>query len=109
MIRHGKKHRWNGDGSGDFVCLRIEFRQGSSAELSAEFGTFRLVVIGRAFHWMERHETPQHLRFGVNPITSPTNGAKASASGPGPQPRSSNREVVVTAQTCTTRRVRTSA
>jgi SAM-dependent methyltransferase len=35
----------------------VEFREGSSGELGADLGTFRLVVIGRAFHWMDRRET----------------------------------------------------
>jgi SAM-dependent methyltransferase len=41
--------------------LRIEFREGSSRELGADLGTFRLAVIGRAFHWMERAETLARL------------------------------------------------
>jgi SAM-dependent methyltransferase len=35
----------------------IEFRQGSSHELSTDLGVFRLVAIGRAFHWMDRQDT----------------------------------------------------
>jgi SAM-dependent methyltransferase len=41
--------------------LTIEFREGSSRELGPGLGTFRLVVIGRAFHWMEREETLRRL------------------------------------------------
>jgi SAM-dependent methyltransferase len=37
--------------------LLIEFREGSSHELCADLGVFRLVVIGRAFHWMDRQDT----------------------------------------------------
>jgi SAM-dependent methyltransferase len=47
--------------------LRIEFRAGSSAELGADLGTFRLVVIGRAFHWMERLETLARLDRIIEP------------------------------------------
>jgi hypothetical protein len=41
--------------------LRIDFRAGSSAELGADLGVLRLVVIGRAFHWMGRHATLARL------------------------------------------------
>jgi SAM-dependent methyltransferase len=37
--------------------LRIDYRQGSSADLGNDLGVFRAVVIGRAFHWMDRQET----------------------------------------------------
>jgi ubiquinone/menaquinone biosynthesis C-methylase UbiE len=37
--------------------LQIDFREGSSGELGADLGLFRLVAIGRAFHWMDRQET----------------------------------------------------
>jgi SAM-dependent methyltransferase len=37
--------------------LRIEFREGSSYDL----GMFRTVVIGRAFHWMDRQDTLARL------------------------------------------------
>jgi ubiquinone/menaquinone biosynthesis C-methylase UbiE len=47
--------------------LRIDFRAGSSAELGTDLGTFRLVVIGRAFHWMERHETLVRLDRIIEP------------------------------------------
>src|ERR1700761_8159275 len=33
---------------------RIRFIQGSSFDLSLELGRFRLVTMGRAFHWMDR-------------------------------------------------------
>jgi ubiquinone/menaquinone biosynthesis C-methylase UbiE len=41
--------------------LRIDFREGSSAELGPHLGAFRLGVIGRAFHWMDRQETLARL------------------------------------------------
>src|SRR5262249_42306997 len=37
--------------------LRIEVREGASDDLGAAPGVFRLVVIGRAFHWMDRQQT----------------------------------------------------
>lgn len=37
--------------------LEIEFRAGSSAELGPDFGSFKIVTIGRAFHWMDRIAT----------------------------------------------------
>ena len=40
---------------------RIEFREASSEELGPAFGTFRMVVVGRAFHWMDRAETLRRL------------------------------------------------
>jgi SAM-dependent methyltransferase len=49
------------------AALRIEFRAGSSGELGADLGTFRLVVIGRAFHWMERRETLARLDQIIEP------------------------------------------
>ena len=47
--------------------LRIEFRAGSSAELGADLGVLRLVVIGRTFHWMDRHATLARLEQIVEP------------------------------------------
>jgi SAM-dependent methyltransferase len=41
--------------------LAIEFREGSSRDLSPELGIFRLAAIGRAFHWMDRQETLRRL------------------------------------------------
>lgn len=37
--------------------VRIRFVEGSSYDLKPELGRFRLVTIGRAFHWMDRTET----------------------------------------------------
>jgi SAM-dependent methyltransferase len=47
--------------------LRIEFREGSSADLGAGFGPFRLVAIGRAFHWMDRPKTLARLDRIIEP------------------------------------------
>ncbi len=41
--------------------MAVTFRQGSSYDLPAESGPFRLVTIGRAFHWMDRARTARHL------------------------------------------------
>lgn len=46
---------------------RIEFREGTSRELGADLGTFGLVVIGRAFHRMDREETLLRLDRIVEP------------------------------------------
>jgi SAM-dependent methyltransferase len=45
----------------------IEFREGSSHEVGADLGRFRLVVIGRAFHWMDRQETLVNLDRIIQP------------------------------------------
>ena len=39
----------------------IQFRPGSSQDLTPGMGPFRLVTIGRAFHWMDRVETARRL------------------------------------------------
>jgi SAM-dependent methyltransferase len=39
----------------------IRFVEGSSFDLTPALGTFRLVAIGRAFHWMDRKETLERL------------------------------------------------
>lgn len=45
----------------------IEFRHGSSADLAPGLGPFRLVTIGRAFHWMDRAETARRLDGLIEP------------------------------------------
>jgi SAM-dependent methyltransferase len=40
---------------------RITLIQGSSNDLGPHFGTFKLVTIGRAFHWMDREDTLRRL------------------------------------------------
>jgi len=37
--------------------VEVTFWQGGSYELTPDMGPFRLVTIGRAFHWMDRAET----------------------------------------------------
>ena len=39
----------------------VHFKLGSSFDIGAEIGTFRLVTIGRAFHWMDRCDTLRRL------------------------------------------------
>ena len=41
--------------------LPVEFVQGSSHDLAPGMGPFRIAVIGRAFHWMDRVETARRL------------------------------------------------
>ncbi len=45
----------------------VTFLQGSSYDLGPPFGTFRLVVIGRAFHWMDRSATLRMLDLIIEP------------------------------------------
>ena len=40
---------------------RVEFRLGSSYDLDKLAGTFRLVTMGRSFHWMDRAATLEGL------------------------------------------------
>ena len=44
-----------------FPAGNVEYRQGSSADLPGDFGRFRLVTMGRSFHWMDRAETLRRL------------------------------------------------
>ena len=39
----------------------VDFRTGSSFGIGPELGKFRLVTIGRAFHWMDRPDTLQRI------------------------------------------------
>lgn len=45
----------------------ISFREGSSQDLTPALGRFRLVTIGRAFHWMDRAETARRLATMLEP------------------------------------------
>ncbi len=45
----------------------IEFRQGSSHDLEPSLGAFRITVIGRAFHWMDRPDTLRRLDRIIEP------------------------------------------
>jgi SAM-dependent methyltransferase len=46
---------------------RIKFMQGSSFDLSPELGQFRLVTMGRSFHWMDRAATLRTLDGMIEP------------------------------------------
>ncbi|CAM2138502.1 class I SAM-dependent methyltransferase [Paraburkholderia tropica] len=43
------------------IAPNIDYRQGSSYDLSPDLGRFHLAVIGRAFHWMDRVDTLARL------------------------------------------------
>jgi SAM-dependent methyltransferase len=45
----------------------VTFRQGSSHDVGSELGQFRLVTMGRSFHWMDRAETLRRLDGIVQP------------------------------------------
>jgi SAM-dependent methyltransferase len=47
--------------------VEIRLLEGSSYDLRPELGSFRLVTIGRAFHWMDRAETLVRLDAMVEP------------------------------------------
>jgi len=47
--------------------IAIEIVAGSSYDLGPRFGRFRLVTIGRAFHWMDRVDTLRRLAEMVEP------------------------------------------
>ncbi|RFU49810.1 bifunctional 2-polyprenyl-6-hydroxyphenol methylase/3-demethylubiquinol 3-O-methyltransferase UbiG [Paraburkholderia sp. DHOC27] len=49
------------------VAPNIEYRLGSSYDLSAELGRFQIAVIGRAFHWMDRPDTLARLDQLIDP------------------------------------------
>ena len=46
---------------------RVTFRRGSSYDVGPGFGRFRLVTMGRSFHWMDREETLRRLDQLVEP------------------------------------------
>jgi SAM-dependent methyltransferase len=46
---------------------RIELVEGSSYDLGPDLGTFDVVTIGRAFHWMDRADTLRRLDTLINP------------------------------------------
>jgi hypothetical protein len=45
----------------------VRFLRGSSYEIGAHLGRFKLVTIGRAFHWMDRAETLRALDALIEP------------------------------------------
>lgn len=59
---------------------RVRFIEGSSYDLTPALGTFDLVAIGRAFHWMDRRDTLERLNRMIAP-----NGAIALFSDKHPE------------------------
>jgi SAM-dependent methyltransferase len=49
------------------IAPNIVFRNGSSYDLADDMGRFRLAVIGRAFHWMDRADTLRRLDMLIEP------------------------------------------
>jgi SAM-dependent methyltransferase len=49
------------------IAPNIEIREGSSQDIGPPLGRFRLAVIGRAFHWMDRAETLRRLDAVLEP------------------------------------------
>jgi SAM-dependent methyltransferase len=47
--------------------VRIVLRQASSADLGPSFGSFRMVTMGRSFHWMDRDATLRALDALIEP------------------------------------------
>ena len=54
-------------GLGAGIAPNIVYREGSSYDLSPALGRFRLAVIGRAFHWMDRPDTLARLDALIEP------------------------------------------
>jgi SAM-dependent methyltransferase len=51
----------------DGIAPNVELVHGSSADLSPQLGTFRVAVMGRSFHWMDRAETLSRLDALIEP------------------------------------------
>src|ERR1700726_4352175 len=47
--------------------VRIDFMEGSSYDLGSQLGMFDVVMIGRAFHWMDRADTLRRLDTLIKP------------------------------------------
>lgn len=54
-------------GLGLGIAPNIEYRLGSSYDLSSALGQFQIAVIGRAFHWMDRPDTLARLDRLIDP------------------------------------------
>jgi ubiquinone/menaquinone biosynthesis C-methylase UbiE len=72
--------------------VEVTFKRGSSYDLSPALGTFRLVTMGRSFHWMDREKTLDTLDELVEPegavvlfrdmyLDAPENSWRAAYSG----------------------------
>lgn len=51
----------------DAAGVALTLRQASSADLGPEFGAFRMVTMGRSFHWMDRDATLRVLDTLIEP------------------------------------------
>jgi trans-aconitate methyltransferase len=51
----------------DAAPANVRFIEGSSYDLGPQWGRFRLVTMGRSFHWMDREETLRRLDGMVEP------------------------------------------
>jgi len=51
----------------ELAGVRITWQQGSSYDLGPQLGRFRLVTMGRSFHWMDRVETLRRLDTMIDP------------------------------------------
>ncbi len=51
----------------DANARNVRFAAGSSYDLGPELGSFRLVVMGRSFHWMDRVDTLRRLERMIEP------------------------------------------
>jgi SAM-dependent methyltransferase len=60
MLRAGIEHAAR-------AHVAVRFVEGSSEGLGPDLGTFRLVTIGRAFHWMDRGRTLERLEARLEP------------------------------------------
>jgi SAM-dependent methyltransferase len=47
--------------------VKLRLVQGSSYDLGPQLGTFRLVAMGRSFHWMDRADTLRRLNGMIEP------------------------------------------
>lgn len=47
--------------------VALTLRRASSADLGSDFGSFRMVTMGRSFHWMDRDATLQALDALIEP------------------------------------------
>ncbi len=54
-------------GTVEGIAPDVEVRSGSSADLSPQLGSFRMAVMGRSFHWMDRAETLGRLDALIEP------------------------------------------
>lgn len=61
MLAHARKQ------ASDAGRKTIEFVEGSDADLDTDLGSFRLVTMGRSFHWMDQEGTLERLHDLLEP------------------------------------------